>query len=104
MSLKSLILTFCLFASFQSPLMADETKKTENFAKAKSDALANLEKRISHLQETKSCVSSASDRKALKACRMEARKKGEAMRAEMKDKRMKMKEEKMKRKMERKSK
>jgi hypothetical protein len=64
-----------------------EQMKKEMFDIGKKESIANLEQRIKHLQETKSCVSSASDGKALKKCRMEARKKGEVLRAEMKQKR-----------------
>lgn len=61
--------------------------KKEMFEVTKKESLSNLEQRIQHLQQTKSCVSGASDNKALKACRQEARKKGEMLRAEMKQKR-----------------
>lgn len=84
-----------------TPLHADEDKKKENFSKVKAEALANLDKRIKHLQDTKSCVSSSSDRKALKECRQTARERGEALRSEFKEKRKAMKEQVMQRRKER---
>lgn len=71
--------------------MSEEMKK-EMFEVTKKESLSNLDQRIQHLQETKSCVSSASDGKALKKCRMDARKKGESLRAQMKEKRKEMKD------------
>ena len=93
---KALALSALLFLGLSQPLLADskndkmankEKMKKEMFEIGKKESLTNLDKRIQHLQETKSCVSSASDGKALKKCRMEARKKGESLRAEMKEKR-----------------
>lgn len=103
MKMMKKVLLFALAISV-TPVTADDAKKAENFQKAKTEMLAGLDKRISHLQETKSCVSSASDRKALKACRQDARKKGEALRAEFKSKHQARKSEMMKRKAERKEK
>lgn len=100
-----LLKTFCLVILFFSiPLSAEEKGKGKGkyFQEAKAAATSNLDKRIQHLQETKSCVSGSSDHKALKACRAAARKKGESLKAEMKEKRNKAKAERMKRKEERK--
>lgn len=97
----ALIITF--FVSLAT-IHAEGDFKKENFAKVKADALANLDKRIQHLNDTKSCVSSSSDRKALKECRKSARKRGEALRSEFKEKRKEMKEKMMQRRKERKAK
>jgi gas vesicle protein len=43
--------------------------KGENFEKVKAMVSSNIDERISNLQTFKSCVSSAADREALKACR-----------------------------------
>ena len=54
-----------LFLSFNA--FSEDGKKGDgqNFEKAKSMMLENIEKRISNLQDVKSCVSSTSDRSAL---------------------------------------
>jgi Skp family chaperone for outer membrane proteins len=98
-----LLKTFCLvILFFSTPISAEEKGKGKYFQEAKAAATSNLDKRIQHLQETKSCVSGSSDHKALKACRAAARKKGESLKAEMREKREKAKAERMKRKEERK--
>jgi hypothetical protein len=96
----ALIITFLVSLT---PIHADANMKKENFAKVKSGALANLDKRIKHLQETKSCVSSSSDRKALKECRKSARKRGEALRSEFKESRKERKEKMIRMRKERKA-
>jgi hypothetical protein len=42
--------------------------KGENFEENKAKAIARLDQRISMLQEAKTCISSAADKDALKAC------------------------------------
>ncbi len=59
------LLTAILFSLCSSVSAQDG----EMFAKAKEHHLANLDKRISLLQEQKSCASSATTKDALKACR-----------------------------------
>ena len=66
-------------------------KRKERFEKAKQMATSNIDKRISALQGTKSCISSASDKESLKKCRESARSKAKAMREENKAKREEMK-------------
>lgn len=100
--MKKLSLVFLMIISSITFTLADENEKGKNFKKVKASALEGLEKRLQHLQQTKSCVSGASDHKALKACRSESRKKGEALRSEMKQKRESFKAERMQRKAERK--
>lgn len=41
----------------------------EMFAKAKEHALSNIDKRIGHLNEMKSCVGSATNKDGIKSCR-----------------------------------
>lgn len=40
----------------------------ENFAKRKEEMLANMSERIQKMEEMKTCVNSAADKEALKAC------------------------------------
>lgn len=49
--------------------MAQDDMKAENFSKAKEMALSHIDKRLTLDQAHRSCVSAASDREALKACR-----------------------------------
>ena len=60
-----ILLTAILF-SLCSTVSAEEG---EMFAKAKEQHLSNLDKRISLLQEQRSCASTATTKDALKACR-----------------------------------
>lgn len=43
----------------------------DNFAELKTNALKNIDARISTLNATKNCINSAKDHNALRACRME---------------------------------
>jgi len=61
-----------------------DARKKERFAQVKSMAQSNIDKRISALQETKSCISSANDKDSLKSCRQEAKKRHQAIKQEMK--------------------
>lgn len=76
-------------------------KSAERFNKAKQRATEMIDKRISALSETKSCIASASDKSSLKACKKAARAKHQEMRSERKER---MKERKEKRKNRRKNK
>ncbi len=67
-----------------------EARKKEMFEKAKSMATSNIDKRISALQDTKSCISSASDKEALKKCRQKAKENAQALRKESKSRRQEM--------------
>lgn len=69
-----------------------EARKKEMFQKAKQMAVANIEKRISALQDTKSCISSASDKEALKKCREKAKDRAQSLRKESKERRKEMKQ------------
>jgi hypothetical protein len=85
----TILLTLCTTVSAQN---------AELFAKAKEHQIANIEKRISYLNELKSCISGSSEKEGIKKCReehktkMETLKEGneswkEGMKAERKTKR-----------------
>ncbi len=61
--MKFLILTL-LFLSFSAT-----AQEREVLAKAKELMISNIDERIATLQETKSCISSASTKDALNECR-----------------------------------
>ncbi len=108
--MKKIILGLSFLSSILiSPTFADdaakEARKKEMFQDAKSMATKNIDQRISALQETKSCISSASDKDALKKCREAAKDKAKNFRKENKERRKefkdKIKAERSKRKSER---
>jgi len=82
-----------LFLLLSVGVQAEEKGSGEKFQKAKSMMLEKIEKRISNLQDVKSCVSSASNKEALKECR----KKMKAHKAEMKEQRKEWKKKKKER-------
>lgn len=63
-----------------------KTKKPE-IATIKAKAIANLELKIKHLLQTKRCVEKVKTEEDIKKCRLEARKKGEAIRAKYRSER-----------------
>lgn len=63
LSVALLVLSFNVFADHH------EGKKSENFEEAKKHVLSNMDQRIQSLQEAKTCVSSATNRDAMKVCR-----------------------------------
>lgn len=77
------ILIVLLTLSF-SALADHHGGKGEMFKEVKAKAIENIGKRIGLLNDLKSCVSSANDRKAMKACRESHKPKMEALRAERK--------------------
>ena len=54
----------------------------EMLAKVKEHSLSNIDKRITYLQEMKSCVSSAADKAAMKKCHEEHKTKVGALKDE----------------------
>lgn len=95
MKLKSLLLILPLL--FTLNISASDSankgdKKGKNFEKHKAMAIEQMDKRIATMQKNRDCVSSASDREALKACRKQAKKANEAFRDEMKKRREARKE------------
>tara|TARA_R110002072_G_scaffold276051_1_gene437635 strand:- start:405324 stop:405638 length:315 start_codon:yes stop_codon:yes gene_type:complete len=101
MKLKSLllILPLLLTLNISASDSADKgDKKGKNFEKHKAMAIEQMDKRISAMQKNKDCVSSASDRDALKACRKQAKAANEAFREDMKKRREARKERRKNRK------
>ena len=96
--MKTILLAILIF-SICNVQAEDKKGSGEKFQEAKSKMLGNIEKRISNLQSIKSCVSSASDRDALKACRAKLKE----HRAEMKEQRKQWKEKRKERKQRRKN-
>ena len=81
-TLLVLVLTVGAYSAF-----ADHHE--EKFEEVKAKMSANIEKRISHMQEAKACVDAAKDKDAIKVCRD----KMQAHRKEMKEEWKKRKEE-----------
>ena len=91
--MKTLLIGITFFSALA--LAHDKGKKhshmsEEKFALFKERALENIDKRISQMQNTRSCISNANDRETLKACRKgmkENRKEWKEKRKEWKAKR-----------------
>ncbi|MCP4912915.1 MAG: hypothetical protein GY909_07330 [Oligoflexia bacterium] len=64
-------------ATITSAFSSDNAHKgkmrEENFAKFKAMAIESIDKKIAQMQKNKSCISSASKREDLKACRKAAK-------------------------------
>ena len=84
-----------LLLSFGVSAFAEEK---EMFSKLKEHRLANIEQRMSHLQELKSCVSSASNNETLKNCHKAHKEKTESLKDKNKSWRAGVKEERKSRK------
>jgi hypothetical protein len=65
---KFIVLSIC-FLSLNSIADHHDEKGGKTFEEKKAMALAGIEKRISFINETKACVSAASNESGLKACR-----------------------------------
>jgi hypothetical protein len=65
---KIIVLSLC-FLSFNSFADHHDEKEGKTFEEKKAKALEGIEKRISFINETKACVSSATNEAGLKACR-----------------------------------
>jgi hypothetical protein len=66
----TILLTLCTTVSAQNG---------ELFAKAKEHQIANIDKRISYLNELKSCISGSSEKESVKKCREEHKTKMETL-------------------------
>lgn len=88
-----LIVMFIVLWTFSLESRAEEGA---NFATHKAEMLANIEERITKLQEHKSCVAAANDKEAMKACREKMKDWREGERAEMQEKRKERMEKRMK--------
>jgi hypothetical protein len=78
--MKSLLLVSLLALS--THVMADQHEKEMNVEEVKQKMLTHIDKRISAMQEHRSCVSSAKDKEALKACRNKMKSHRDAMKEE----------------------
>jgi len=65
---KIIVLSLCLL-SLNSFADHHDEKEGKTFEEKKAKALEGIEKRISFINETKACVSSATNDAGLKACR-----------------------------------
>jgi hypothetical protein len=86
--MKILSIFICLFSL---SVWADhhEEKEGKTFEEKKAKMLEHFEKRISHLNEGTSCVSSATDEAGLKACHQKMKSRREEMKKAWKAKKMK---------------
>lgn len=68
--LQGCIVTASLLLALSSNISTAEEdgKDTAQFATRKTEILKQIDERISKMQEHKTCVSSANDREAMKAC------------------------------------
>lgn len=74
----------------------------KNFAKAKEMTLTNIDKRITLIQEHKTCVAAAAERSALKACHKKHNADMKGLRSDRKTMKEQFKNEKKERKAEKK--
>jgi hypothetical protein len=86
---------------FSVSLFAKEEMKETNFAEAKTRMLKHMDDRITALKKHRECVSAASDRAAMKACRtdmkdlrQEWKSERRTWKKERKQKRMQMRDQK----------
>ena len=86
--MKILSIFICLY-SFLAFADHHEEKGGKTFEEKKSKMLEHFEKRISQLNEGKSCVSSATDEAGLKACHEKMKSQREEMKKAWKSKKMK---------------
>jgi hypothetical protein len=72
---------FFMFATCLASLslFADDTSKELKIEEVKSKMISHLDQRIEHINKTKSCVSSATTKDAIKTCREQMREEGKAM-------------------------
>lgn len=76
--MKKILLVALVLSSFAA--FADHHE--ENFDQAKAKFLAHLDQRAEHINKAKTCVSAATTKEALKACRQQMKAEGEAMRTQ----------------------
>ncbi len=94
MSLILLVVSFSAFAEGDG----------EMFQKGKAMILSNMDKRIGILQESRSCISSASNREQMKDCRQKMKAKMKEIKEDAKEDKAEMKETFKQKKAERKAK
>lgn len=81
-SLITLIALFSLNAFAEAPIAS---ATNDNFAERKTQALANIDKRIAMMNEMKTCISGASDQAALKTCHQKMREEHKGMKMDRMD-------------------
>lgn len=83
--MKVLLLALALTA----PAWATEENadKAAMFQQAKSNMLSNIDQRINNLNSAKTCINSAADGEALKACRKQMHESMKALKDDMKEQR-----------------
>lgn len=90
--MKALVLVGIYLISISAFADHHDEMKGKTFEEKKAKALEGIEKRISFINETKACVTAATDENGLKACR----EKMKAQRNAMKEMRQKRREDKKK--------
>jgi len=82
---RALIAAAVLSLAFAAPVFALEGGKdqAQNFEKKKAAILENIDQRMAHLQNEKSCVQAAKSHEDLKACWEKQKQEMEKMRLEM---------------------
>lgn len=93
--MKALAIGLIIFASVLAQA-EDKADANKGFSERKAKALEMIDKRVSGMQEMKTCVSSAADHNAMKACHEKHHEAMMGMRMEMEEMRHKHKMEKMK--------
>jgi hypothetical protein len=85
---KNLLLIIFVIFLFPATLLADEEKnKGKNIEEIKSHILSKMDKKISILNDFKSCVSSADSHDAIKSCRKQKKESMKAIKSKHKGKR-----------------
>ncbi len=92
---------FALIIIFSFSAFAQDEGK---FAERKNENIKHIESRISALEKGKSCIQSANDNAALKACRKSMKETNQAMRKEKKGQRRQKMDERIKKMQERRKK
>lgn len=75
-----------IFSLMSFSALAHDANGKPTVAEIKEKMTARLDSKISALQETKSCVSSAETHEALKACRQKMKEQHKAFKEDMKEK------------------
>lgn len=100
--IKKMIVVLAVLFIFPAISLADEEEnKGKNIEDIKSHILQKMDKKISILNNFKSCVSSASSHDAIKSCRQQKKESMKAIKGEHKGKRKEFREDRKKRKGER---
>lgn len=93
---KLLVTGLCLFSLAAFADHHEEDDKGKTFEEKKANMLQHIDKRISNMNEMKSCVSAAADKDALKACREKMKEYREDMKDKWQEKKKEWKDKKKK--------